>query len=182
MGRSSYCFCLFFKSKILSAWERIGCHLRQQLPGFLQQQQKQQKNPFNRIGHFLRRTDVNKKCEGERARARICKRLWSPGINFEESIPPAYVAWRAGTKNGVVVSVRQAGNRFLGSINGLQIRAQASVHLWWAGQRTYNWKNKGVWHRQDAMFNFNHKASKENWERVGPWRKHQGGELRLRRL
>jgi hypothetical protein len=37
---------------------------------------------------------------------------------------PAYVAWRAGTKNMVVVPVRQAGNRFLGSINGLQIRAQ----------------------------------------------------------
>ncbi len=59
-------------------------------------------------------------------RARICSRLWSPGINFEESIPPAYVAWRAGTKNRVVVPVRQAGNRFLGSINGLQIRAQDS--------------------------------------------------------
>jgi hypothetical protein len=28
-------------------------------------------------------------------RARICKRLWSPGIDFEESISPAYVAWRA---------------------------------------------------------------------------------------
>jgi hypothetical protein len=30
-------------------------------------------------------------------RARICKRLWSPGIDSEESIPPVYVAWRAGT-------------------------------------------------------------------------------------
>ncbi len=28
--------------------------------------------------------------------ARICKRSWSPGIYEEESIPPAYVAWRAG--------------------------------------------------------------------------------------
>jgi hypothetical protein len=28
--------------------------------------------------------------------ARICKRLWSPGIDSEESIPPAYVAGRAG--------------------------------------------------------------------------------------
>jgi hypothetical protein len=27
------------------------------------------------------------------ARARICKRLWSQGINPEESIPPAYEAW-----------------------------------------------------------------------------------------
>ena len=33
-----------------------------------------------------------------RARARICKRLWSPGIDSEESISPTYVAGRAGTK------------------------------------------------------------------------------------
>ncbi len=55
-------------------------------------------------------------------RARICKRLRSPGIDFKESIPPAYVAWRAGTSNRVVPA-RQAGNRFLGSLKGLQIRA-----------------------------------------------------------
>ena len=30
-------------------------------------------------------------------RARIFKRLWSPGIDCKEWIPPAYVAWRAGT-------------------------------------------------------------------------------------
>jgi hypothetical protein len=30
-------------------------------------------------------------------RARIFKRLWSPGIDSKELIPPAYVAWRAGT-------------------------------------------------------------------------------------
>jgi hypothetical protein len=27
-----------------------------------------------------------------RIRARICKRLWSPGIDSEESVPPSYVA------------------------------------------------------------------------------------------
>ncbi len=50
---------------------------------------------------------------------------------FEESIPPAYVAWRAGTTNRVVVPARQAGNRFLGSLKGLQIqvRAQTSVFI-----------------------------------------------------
>jgi hypothetical protein len=48
-------------------------------------------------------------------RARICKRLWSPEIDTKESIQPAYVAWRAGTTNRVVVPARQAGNRFLGS-------------------------------------------------------------------
>jgi hypothetical protein len=30
-------------------------------------------------------------------RARIFKRLWSPGIDSKASIPPSYVAWRAGT-------------------------------------------------------------------------------------
>ncbi len=36
-------------------------------------------------------------------RARICKRLRSPGIDFKESIPPAHVAWRTGTSNRFVV-------------------------------------------------------------------------------
>jgi hypothetical protein len=62
------------------------------------------------------------------ARARICKRLWSPEIDYEESISPAYTACRAGTTNRVVVPARRAGNRFLGSSKGLQIRAlKASV-------------------------------------------------------
>ncbi len=37
------------------------------------------------------------------ARAHICKHLWSPGIDSEEPIPPAYAAWQAGTTNRVVV-------------------------------------------------------------------------------
>ncbi len=37
-------------------------------------------------------------CKQERISwARIFKRLWSPGIDSKASIPPAYVAWRAGT-------------------------------------------------------------------------------------
>ncbi len=55
--------------------------------------------------------------------SRICKHLRSPGIDSKESIPPAYVAWQAGASNRVVVPARQAGNRFLGSLKGLQIRA-----------------------------------------------------------
>ena len=55
--------------------------------------------------------------------ARICKRLWSPGIDSEESIPPAYVALRAGTTNRVAVSAPHGGNPFLGSLKGLQVRA-----------------------------------------------------------
>jgi hypothetical protein len=35
---------------------------------------------------------------------------------------PADVIWRAGTSNRVLSPVRQAGNRFLGSVKGLQIR------------------------------------------------------------
>ncbi len=58
------------------------------------------------------------------ARARICKRLRRPGIDSEDSIPPACVAWRAGTTYRVDVQARQAGYRFLGSLKGLQIRAQ----------------------------------------------------------
>jgi hypothetical protein len=42
-------------------------------------------------------------------------------------MPLAYVAWRTGTTCRVVVPIRQAGNRFLGSLKGLQIRAQATV-------------------------------------------------------
>ncbi len=49
--------------------------------------------------------------------ARICKRLRRPGIDSEDSIPPAYVAWQADTTNRVVVPGRQAGNQFLGSLN-----------------------------------------------------------------
>ncbi len=41
-----------------------------------------------------------------------------------ELIPQAYVTWRARTSNGVVVTARQAGNRILGFLNGLPIRAQ----------------------------------------------------------
>ncbi len=57
-------------------------------------------------------------------RARIFKPLRSPRIDPKKLIPPPFVAWRAGTSNRVVVTARQAGNRFLGFLKGLQIRAQ----------------------------------------------------------
>ncbi len=56
------------------------------------------------------------------SRARICTFLRRSGIDSEDSIPPAYAAWRAGTSNRVVARARQDGNRFLGSLKGLQIR------------------------------------------------------------
>jgi hypothetical protein len=57
-------------------------------------------------------------------RVRICKRFRSQGIDSKESILPAYMAWRAGTTNRVFVPASQPGNRFLGSLKGLQILAQ----------------------------------------------------------
>jgi hypothetical protein len=43
------------------------------------------------------KTKKGRKRVGVRYRAGIFKFLWSPGIDSSESIPPAYVAWRAGT-------------------------------------------------------------------------------------
>ncbi len=48
-------------------------------------------------------------------------------LAIQELIPPAYVAWRAGKTNRLVVPARQAGHRFLGSLKGLQIRAQVCL-------------------------------------------------------
>ncbi len=43
-------------------------------------------------------------------RARICKRFRSPfGIDSEESVPPAYFAWRTGTTSKVVVPAHMLG-------------------------------------------------------------------------
>jgi hypothetical protein len=58
---------------------------------------------------------IDSKPGGIDSLARVCKRLKSQGIDSEESIPPACVAWRAGTTNRVVEPARLAGNRFLGS-------------------------------------------------------------------
>jgi hypothetical protein len=62
-------------------------------------------------------------------RAHICKCFRRPGIDSEDSIPPAHVAWRAVTTNRVVVLAGQAGNQFLGSLKGLQIRAQIRFQI-----------------------------------------------------
>jgi hypothetical protein len=66
-------------------------------------------------------------------RARICKGLWSPDIDSKELISPGNVAWRAGTTNRVAVPSHQAGNRFLGSLKGLQIRAQLTDNMFLVG-------------------------------------------------
>ncbi len=69
---------------------------------------------FKVVGETKRILDTFRVSTGNRAR--ICKRLRSPGIDFKESIPPAYETWRASTSNEVVVPAPQAGNRFLGSL------------------------------------------------------------------
>ncbi len=83
-------------------------------------------NPPSGILCMLCATCVGKSPVGC-TRARICKRLWSPGIDSGESTPPGYVAWRAGTINMVAVPARQAGNRFLGSLKDLQIPVQYTI-------------------------------------------------------
>ncbi len=74
--------------------------------------------------------------EGRGEEGMICTEMeatsWSEHVfvdvyGAQESIPPAYVAWQAGTTNMVIVPARQAGNLFLGSFKGLQIRAQAAL-------------------------------------------------------
>jgi hypothetical protein len=45
--------------------------------------------------------------------------IWSPVIDSEELIQPAYTAWRAGTSNRNVVLAHLAWYRFLGSLKGL---------------------------------------------------------------
>ncbi len=56
-------------------------------------------------------------------RNRLAGRLDNP---IGRTGPIAYVAWRASTSSRVVVPARQAGNRFLGPLKDLQIRAQES--------------------------------------------------------
>jgi hypothetical protein len=63
------------------------------------------------------------------SRARIYKRLRSPGIDSEKSIPLAYVAWRAGTTNRVVVPARQSGNRFRGLLKRSTNKGSGHIFL-----------------------------------------------------
>jgi hypothetical protein len=79
------------------------------------------KGPLFAIGKIFDQRKIL--CREFGYRALICKRLRSPGIDSKESIPPVYVARRAGTSNRVVVPARQAWNRFLDSLKGIQIRA-----------------------------------------------------------
>ncbi len=48
--------------------------------------------------------------------------------NWFREIDSAILAWRAGTTSRVVVPSRQAENRFMGSLKGLQLRALISAN------------------------------------------------------
>jgi hypothetical protein len=103
-----------------------------------------------------------------------CKRLRSPGIDSGESIQPAYVAWRASTTNRVVVPARQAGNRFLGTLKGLQIRVLFAAHHFRAPLVFFLPANAG----QFLSLSLGHpdnpgrkqaKIMEKNWETEVPW-------------
>ncbi len=67
-----------------------------------------------------------------------------------KSIPLAYVAWRAASTNRVVVPAHQAGNRFRGSIKGIQIRApnDRDQTLYGARNKCWNFPQSCPHHRK----------------------------------
>ncbi len=82
-------------------------------------------------GEILRLPRLEKKCP--QIRARICKRFL---IDSKESVPPAYVAWRAGTITPFAVPAlidKGWRNRFLGSFNVYKFGL--SREIGWVGGR-----------------------------------------------
>ncbi len=104
------------------------------------------------------------------ARSHICKRLWSPGIDSEESSSPAYVAWRAGTKNRVVVPAAR-----LESIPGLLNRS-TNTGSGYMGRRnrfpgSINVYKKPPWHTtHNACLAFSWKTFFQNKRQFCFWK------------
>ncbi len=111
------------------------------------------------------------------SRARIAQ-IACPGIDSKESIPRAYVSWRVGTSNRVVVLTRQTGNRFLGSFKGLQIRVlvggtfaknQNHFHLPW---QNWPWEvvleQRGL--RRLRLCKYSGNWDRSRWRVVNPYR------------
>ncbi len=82
-------------------------------------------------------------------RARICIQLWSPGIDSEESISPAHVAWRASTTNRVAYRPDSLGLDFWAPWRvykyGLSIMAMDVYNCCWSyrfiSQPGYSWRS-----------------------------------------
>ncbi len=64
--------------------------------------------PFQEVAGLCVETHLVCSVPREYSRDSKCKLLRSPRINSEESIPPAYVTWQAGTTNRVIILGRQA--------------------------------------------------------------------------
>jgi hypothetical protein len=78
-------------------------------------------------------------------RARICKRLRSPGIDYKESISSAYVAWRAGTTN----RLHRLAESFPGHLKRLPIRAlYAALYKDGAQTTFYNTRTQDLAYKQ----------------------------------
>ncbi len=85
------------------------------------------------------------------SRARVYKRLRSPGINFQPSIPPAYVSRRAGTPNKCYRADPKAIHRLAESISWNRFPGFVNIYkfgLWisslWRFWRRETW-NIGSW-------------------------------------
>jgi hypothetical protein len=90
------------------------------------------------------------------SRARICKRLWSPGIDSEESISPVYVAWRASTKNRVSYQPgRLRIDTRTGFIRGILrgVRYAKSLRVLFLHRRSPSWTTLVLYSRAVFIFN-----------------------------
>ncbi len=75
------------------------------------------------------------------SRARIFKRLRSPGIDSKEWIPPAYVAWRAGTINLFLLGAYSPHRLFKNSSSV----ANQTMPCWLEGEGVKTTENKIHW-------------------------------------
>ncbi len=74
--------------------------------------------------------------------ARICKRLRRPGIDSEDSIPPAYVGWRAGIRQiglsfrpirlGIDYKFTNTGSGFRFQVSGFRLLVFGRPRVCWS--------------------------------------------------
>jgi hypothetical protein len=93
----------------------------------------------------------NSKAENSTIEQKPAEPVFVNVCGAKKSTPPAYVAWRTGTTNRIVVPAHQAGNRFLGSSKGLQIRTLLSGLL--AGAFSLCWNFRTIYGSQEPSRN-----------------------------